>query len=145
VITGGNTPLERQTFEEINQLVKTPVVNAVGQTSLKTLLCLIKDARLVVAPDSGPIHMAVAMQTPPLGLYATSNPDRTGPWLGRKYVANRYPEAIQEFLGKEVDQVSWGQRVRDPAALDLISLDEVKECLDIIMINNPQLDTSNEN
>lgn len=148
IITGGKTPLEQQTFEEINQRVKTPVVNAVGQTSLKTLLCLIKDARLVVAPDSGPIHMAVAMQTPPLGLYATSNPDRTGPWLGRDYVANRYPEAVKKFLGKEVNQVGWGQRVRDPAALDLISLDDVIEKLDRIMMSNPQLgskDKSNEN
>jgi heptosyltransferase I len=139
IITGGKTPLEQQTFEEINQRVKTPVVNAVGQTSLKTLLGMIKEARLVVAPDSGPIHMAVAMQTPALGLYATSNPDRTGPWLGREYVANRYPEAVQKFLGKDVNQVSWGQRVRDPAALDLITLDDVKECLDRIMMNNPQL------
>jgi len=136
LVTGGNTPLEQQTVADIQQRAQSPLINAVGQTSLKALLCLIKDARLVVAPDSGPIHMAVAMQTPPLGLYATSNPDRTGPWLGREYVANRYPEAVQKFLNQEVEDVSWGQRVRDPAALDLITLDDVKQRLDHIM-NNP--------
>ncbi len=137
LVTGGNSELEHQTFAELEQLASAPLVKAVGQTSLKALLCLIRDARLVVAPDSGPIHMAVAMQTPPLGLYATSNPKRTGPWLGREFVANRYPEAVKKFLGKEVEEIGWGQRVRDPAALDLITLDDVKERLDAIMAASP--------
>ena len=133
VLTGGPTDLEQQTAADIAALAEAPVINATGQTSLKALLCLIADARLVVAPDSGPIHMAVAMGTPPLGLYATSNPDRTGPWRGREYVANRYPDAVQQFLGKPVEQVGWGQRVRDPVALDLISVELVQQCLDKIM------------
>lgn len=148
LITGGKTPLEERTFAEIQRLAQSPVINAVGQTSLKGLLCLIKGARLVVAPDSGPIHMAVAMQTPPLGLYATSNPDRTGPWLGRDAVVNCYPQAVQQFLNLSVDQVGWGQRVRDPAALDLISVDAVKQKLDQIMSQPPVLaskDSCHEN
>ncbi len=133
LLTGGATAMEKDTAKTIVDLASTPVINATGQTSLKALLCLIDGARLVVAPDSGPIHMAVARGRPALGLYATSNPDRTGPWLGRELVANRYPEAVKKFLDKDVSQVGWGQRVRDPAALDLITLEEVQQRLDTIM------------
>lgn len=133
LLTGGATALEQQTAKAIATLAKAPVINATGQTSLKALLCLIGDARCVVAPDSGPIHMAVAMQTPTLGLYATSNPERTGPWRHLDGVVNRYPEAVQQFLGKSVEQVGWGQRVRDPAALDLIRFEDVQNHLDLIM------------
>ncbi|SFC32171.1 heptosyltransferase I [Marinospirillum celere] len=139
LLTGGPTELEQETAKTIAELAKAPVINATGQTSLKALLCLIRDARLVVAPDSGPIHMAVAMQTPPLGLYATSNPDRTGPWLGREFVANRYPEAVKHFLDRDVNQVGWGQRVRDPAALDLITQEDVQQRLDAIMNSKEKL------
>lgn len=137
LITGGNSPMEQQMVADIQTSCRTPVINAVGQTSLKALLVLIRDAQLVVAPDSGPIHMAVAMGTPPLGLYVTSNPLRTGPWLEaeqlRDWTVNRYPDAVRQFLRREPNQVGWGQRVRDPAAIDLIQIEDVIGCLDRIM------------
>ncbi|SFX39652.1 heptosyltransferase I [Marinospirillum alkaliphilum DSM 21637] len=137
VITGGNSPMEQQMVADIQALCAAPVINAVGKTSLKALLVLIRDAQLVVAPDSGPIHMAVAMGTPPLGLYVTSNPLRTGPWLPaeqlQSWIVNCYPAAVRQFLKREPEQVGWGQRVRDPAAIDLIRVEEVIMRLDHIM------------
>ena len=67
---------------------------------------LIAAADLVICPDSGPAHMATALGTPVVGLYATSNPDRTGPYNSRKYTINRYPDAIRAYLGKSVDAVA---------------------------------------
>lgn len=133
LVTGGNSRIEQDMVAAITAKTSAPLVNAVGQTSLKALLVLIRDARLVIAPDSGPIHMAVAMNTPPLGLYVTSNPQRTGPWLGQEFVVNRYPDAVRKYLGKEPEQVGWGQRVRDPAAMELISTGDVIARLDTIM------------
>ncbi|MBE0505130.1 MAG: glycosyltransferase family 9 protein [Marinospirillum sp.] len=133
LITGGNSKIEQEMVVAITAAAESPLVNAVGQTSLKALLVLIRDARLVIAPDSGPIHMAVAMNTPPLGLYVTSNPQRTGPWLGQEWVVNRYPDAVRKYLGKEPEQVGWGQRVRDSAAMELISTEDVIARLDAIM------------
>jgi len=104
--------------------------NLVGKTSLKQLAALIDSADLVICPDSGPAHMATAFSTPVLGLYATSNPDRTGPYASRELTANRYPDAVQKFLGKSVQQLRWGQRVRHPDAMDLITVEEVIAKLD---------------
>jgi heptosyltransferase I len=69
--------------------------------------------------------MATAAGTPVIGLYATSNPDRTGPYLSRDLCVNRYPDAVKRYLGKRVADLRWGQRVRHPEAMELITIDDV--------------------
>ena len=41
--------------------------------------------------------------------------------------------AAQDVLGKPVDKVRWGQRVRDPGAMDLITIDDVTGKIDTFM------------
>ena len=81
-------------------------------------------------PESGPAHMATALGTMVIGLYATSNPARTGPYLSQKYTINRYPDAISQYLGKNVADVRWGQRVRNPHAMDLVTVRDVIDKVD---------------
>ncbi len=123
VLTGGPSELELDYGEAL--AADGVSDNLVGKTSLKQLAALIDAADLVICPDSGPAHMATAFNTPVLGLYATSNPDRTGPYASRELTANRYPDAVQKYLGKSVEQINWGQRVRDPDAMSLITVQEV--------------------
>ena len=96
------------------------IIDAIGRTSLKGLLALLDRARVVIAPDSGPVHMANALGTPTLGLYATTNPDRAAPYLWRDHVVNRYPDAVRRYLKKPIEAVSWGTRVRHADAMALI-------------------------
>ena len=125
VLTGGRSDLE---LEYGNALSANGAAdNLLGRTSLKELAALIDAADLVICPDSGPAHMATAFGTPVIGLYATSNPERTGPWLSQKLTVNRYPDAALKYLGKSVEQLRWGQRVRHPDAMDLITIDDVRE------------------
>jgi heptosyltransferase I len=77
--------------------------------------------------------MATSVATPVIGLYATSNPYRTGPYLSLQHVVNAYPEALLKFLHKKVSDVRWGQRVRDADAMHLIQLTDVKNRVDQIM------------
>ncbi|NOX69535.1 MAG: glycosyltransferase family 9 protein, partial [Gammaproteobacteria bacterium] len=127
VLTGGNSELEEEYGLTISRLCAQRVVNLMGKTNLKQLLALIAEADLLLCPDSGPAHMATAVGTPVIGLYATSNPERTGPYLNRDLIVNAYPEACQRFLGKSVDQLRWGQRIRDADAMGLIRLGKVNE------------------
>ncbi|MCC7257367.1 MAG: glycosyltransferase family 9 protein [Gammaproteobacteria bacterium] len=127
LLTGGPTPLEQRYGVEISAAVRRPVANLIGRTTLKQLLALLERADVLVAPDSGPVHMATAVGTPVVGLYATSNRRRTGPYLSQDLVVDRYPEAVQREFGVPVGELRWGQRVRDPAAMDLIQPQAVIE------------------
>jgi heptosyltransferase I len=131
IITGAGTALEHDYAAALTAI--DGVESIVGDSSLKELVAVFAAARLVICPDSGPAHMATAVGTPVIGLYATSNPDRTGPYLGRELTVNRYPDAVERFLGKAVDEVRWGQRVRHPDAMELITIDDVNGKIDAFM------------
>ena len=128
VLTGGPSDLEKEYGERL--AAGSEAIDLVGKSSLKQLAALISAADLVICPDSGPAHMATALGTPVIGLYASSNPQRTGPYLSSKYTINRYPDAIQRYIGKNVADLRWGQRVRHPDAMDLIAVDDVVQSID---------------
>jgi heptosyltransferase I len=130
VLTGGGSTQERELGEQIRHLVGPEnVIDAIGGTSLKGLLAMIREARALVAPDTGPVHMANALGTPVVGLYATSNVDRTGPYLWREFTVDCYADAVRTYLYKSRDEVTWGQRVRHPDAMSLIRAEDVIERL----------------
>ena len=131
VLTGGNSDIEREYGDKIS--AASGASNLVGRTSLKQLLALLAAADLIICPDSGPAHMATAAGTAVVGLYATSNPNRTGPYLSRQFCVNRYPDAVHKYLGKEVNDVRWGRRVRHPDAMSLITSNDVKSKIDEIV------------
>jgi heptosyltransferase I len=128
VLTGGPSALERDYGERL--AAGSGAANLVGRTTLQQVGALIAAAELVICPDSGPAHMATAFGTTVIGLYATSNPDRTGPYLSQKYTINRYPDAIRRYLGKNVSEVRWGRRVRDADAMDLVTVADVVTSVD---------------
>ncbi len=130
IVTGGPSDAEAEAAAAIVAASPVPVTNLQNRTTLKELLALIQRARVLMSPDSGPVHMATAVGTPVIGLYATTNPDRAGPYLSQQWRINRYPDAVRRFLGKSVEDVPWGTRVRDPGAMSLISSEEVVAMLE---------------
>ncbi|MCO6450916.1 MAG: glycosyltransferase family 9 protein [Caldilineales bacterium] len=55
-------------------------INLGGRTSFGVLAALLSQATLVLGPDSGPLHLAVAVGTPTIHLYGPADPVRYGPW-----------------------------------------------------------------
>jgi heptosyltransferase I len=125
VLTGANTDTEQEYARALQESARGTITNLVGQTSLKRLLAVLEVADLTICPDSGPAHMSAAVGTPVVGLYATSNRFRTGPYYSQQLVADRYPDAVAQEFGRPIKELRWGQRVRDPAAMGLITLDDV--------------------
>jgi heptosyltransferase I len=131
LLTGGATEIERSYGEGILAACKSRPTNLIGQTSLKQLLAILQRSSVVLCPDSGPAHMATAVRTPVVGLYATSNRMRTGPYFSQHLVVDKYPEAVQREFGSAVESLRWGQRVRDPEAMSLIKVPDVVAKLDL--------------
>ncbi|MCA1799034.1 MAG: glycosyltransferase family 9 protein [Xanthomonadaceae bacterium] len=132
LVTGGPTQLEREYGAAL--VAACPhATDLTGRTTLKQLYALLRRARALVGPDSGPVHMATAAGTPVIGLYATSNPARTGPYFSSEWTVDRYADALARERGTTPDEVEWGGRVRSPDAMDLITVDEVTVRLDRLM------------
>ncbi len=55
------------------------LVPVCGKTSLDALALLLKNAKILVSNDSGPIHLAASQNTKILGLFGPTSPDETGP------------------------------------------------------------------
>jgi heptosyltransferase II len=60
-------------------------------------------ARLAVANDSGPMHLAAAVGTPVIGIFGVSDPHRTAPWHGAATVCGSAagwpsPQAVHEAI-----------------------------------------------
>ena len=130
LVTGGNTAIEQSYGREIAAAARFQTQNLIGKTTLKQLLAVLARATVVLCPDSGPAHMATAVGTPVVGLYATSNRHRTGPYYSQRLVVDKYPEAVAREFGRPVESLRWGQRVRDPAAMSLITVADVIVKLD---------------
>ena len=61
-------------------------IDLAGKTSLKELLPLIEKAVFMVTNDTGPMHIAAALQVPVYAIFGPANPDRTGPYWARHTV-----------------------------------------------------------
>ncbi|AGA34335.1 glycosyl transferase, family 9 [Thioalkalivibrio nitratireducens DSM 14787] len=134
VLTGGPSARERAYADAIVAGARVRPVDLVGQTSLKQLAAVLARCAGLIGPDSGPVHIASALDVPVIGLYATSNPQRTGPYRHREFVVDRYPDAVRRFLGREPDTLRWGTRVRHPRAMELITVADVCERIDRLAV-----------
>lgn len=130
ILCGGPTALEKALADDIANACSAKLDNLVGKTSLTQLLALLKRANLVLAPDTGPAHMAVTQGTPVIGLYAHSNPGRTGPYLSQQYVVSAYQEAI---ASQQSGEVKWGTRAKGEHLMALISVEAVIEKFDQVI------------
>jgi lipopolysaccharide heptosyltransferase II len=78
---------ERPLIDELRAAMTTPAISLAGQLDLGELAALIEAADVLVANNSGPAHLAAALGTPVVDLYALTNPQHT-PWLVPARVLN---------------------------------------------------------
>jgi heptosyltransferase-1 len=60
------------------------------------LIALMRHARLFIGGDTGPLHLAAALNVPVVGLFGPTDPARTGPF-GVRAIALRHPESATTF------------------------------------------------
>jgi len=73
-------PGEREFTDRVVKACRSDVVDLVGRTTLRQLAAVIDLANRVVCHDSGPMHIAAALNKPTVAIFGPTNPDRTGPY-----------------------------------------------------------------
>jgi len=134
VIAGGPSKLERQTGVAIESAMRGNAINLVGKDSLAQSMALLERASVLVSPDSGPVHIASALGTPVVGLYAATWSRRSGPYHSLDLTVDRFPEAARRFRGKEPEALRWGTRIEEPGVMDLVEVDAVLEKLERALV-----------
>src|SRR5262245_48885699 len=119
----------------IERACQVPLTNQIGKDTLPELLGLLARATVLLTPDSGPAHMATAVGTPVVGLYAATNPARSGPYLSRQWCVDKYDAAAQRLLGKPATALPWTTKIERPGVMDLITPDEVKKKLQSVLVS----------
>jgi heptosyltransferase I len=125
VLTGGTTARERAAGRRIVAAIATETTDLIGRTSPKQFAAVLAQTDCLLAPDTGAVHIAVAVGTPVVGLYAVAPPQLSGPYLYPELVVNRYPEAVRELLGRDPQTVAWTARVHRGAPMRLIEVADV--------------------
>ena len=91
VLVGGQSERELAAERVIQSVAKRKPRSALG-SGLRRLLAILDASALAISPDTGPIHMAVAIERPVIGLYGFTNPKRTGPY-------RRYQDLLVDAFG----------------------------------------------
>jgi ADP-heptose:LPS heptosyltransferase len=71
---------DRPHAEAIAARIKGPTLVTGGRFPLLTVAALLSQCRLLVANDSGPLHMGLALGVPTIGLLGADDPRRVGPY-----------------------------------------------------------------
>jgi heptosyltransferase I len=129
VLTGGPSELELQTGRDIESAMTHTLQNLIGKDTINQSVALLQQAAVVLSPDSGPAHLASAVGTPVIGLYAATPSKRSGPYNSLDLCVDKYVEATRKFRHREPRQLRWGQRIEFPGVMDLIETGEVLEKL----------------
>ena len=132
ILCGGSSKVELQMGQEIEAHMQMKALNLIGKDTLKKFLALLQGADVIISPDSGPAHMAAGLDTPVIGLYAASNPGRSGPYFSRQWCVDKYGVAAQTFKNKSENELKWGEKLEYLGVMDLITVDEVASKLDTL-------------
>ncbi|NTV29924.1 MAG: glycosyltransferase family 9 protein [Candidatus Omnitrophica bacterium] len=89
---------------EINLSEHPYVIDLKGQTTLLEAAAILSQCRCLISGDSGPMHLACAVQTPVVALFRNDipgkTPDRWGPWGERHVVLQRF--RLEDIAVREV-------------------------------------------
>lgn len=106
---------------DASALNREGVINIAGQTSLAETAAVIGFGQIFIGNDSGPMHLAAAMQTPVVALFGQNTPQRYGPW--------RCPAEVL-YHPVECSPCPQTECKRQPSCMELIKVVEVKKAID---------------
>jgi heptosyltransferase I len=122
VLVGGPSPVEREVAARVKALTRASVIDCLGD-DLRRLLWLIDGSVLTLSPDTGPLHVSRALETPVVGLYGYTNPKRTGPYrMYQDLVVDGYANFAGEAYPVSAEYRDGMKRITVDAVLEKVEL-----------------------
>lgn len=122
VLVGGRSPREEATERVILELTRHKPLSALN-SGLRRLVSILDASALVISLDTGPLHMAVALERPVISLLGFSNPLRTGPY-------HAYQDLVVNAYGNEWN----GARLATDRRMDRMATIRVSDVLEKVAI-----------
>lgn len=116
VLVGGRSARELAAEAAIIACARHRPISALG-SGLRRLVSIIDGSALVLAPDTGPLHMSVALRRPVISLMGYTNPKRTGPYRA-------YHDLLIDAYGNPGEDYPISMENR-PGRMPLITVDDV--------------------
>lgn len=127
VLVGGPSKEEREAADRILALTDARPLDTLGD-DLRRLLYLLDGSDLVISPDTGPLHIARAMEVPVVGLYGYTNPKRYGPY-------RRFSDLVVDGYAEHPDEQYPCSMEYRPGGMDRIEVDAVLAKVDRALNN----------
>ena len=118
LIVGGRSDRELRAERVIRERARHAPRSALG-SGLRRLVSILDGSALAIAPDTGPLHMAVAIERPVVSLMGYTNPKRTGPF-------RRYHDLIVDAYGDPGEDYPISMENR-PGRMSRIQVSDVLE------------------
>jgi len=100
VLTGA--PNERAAADRVaSALPKNRTLNAAGALGLEAAAALIGELNVFVTPDTGPMHIAIALHTPSVALFAVADPTKSGAVYDKEiHIEIKKPKTCEPCISK---------------------------------------------
>ncbi len=118
VLVGGRSPRELAAEETILARTTSRPRSTLG-APLRELVSILDASALVLSPDTGPLHMAVALNRPTIALMGYTNPKRVGPY-------RRFADLVIDAYG-EPGEAYAVTRINRPGRVQRITVAQVLE------------------
>jgi heptosyltransferase I len=97
VLVGGRSPRELHAESVITARSRHKPRSVLG-SGLRKLVSVLEGSALTISPDTGPLHMAVALNRPVVSLMGYTNPKRSGPYRRfRDLVVDAYGDPGEDY------------------------------------------------
>jgi ADP-heptose:LPS heptosyltransferase len=120
----------------IQSKMKNASISMAGKTNVRELMTLIKLSQLVIAPDTGAVHISTALDVPTIMLIGLSDPDDTGPYSPDDiaYIVRAdVPCAPCVHASPKPEQWKYCETARPTKCMDMISVEMVNAAVDKVL------------
>jgi len=122
VLVGGTSERERSAERIVMGKAKHKPRSELG-SGLRNLVSILDASALVLSPDTGPLHMAVALNRPVISLMGYTNPKRTGPY--RRFhdlIVDAYGDPGEDYPISMENRPGRMKRIETRHVLDKVTL-----------------------